>query len=84
MSGLTFAWLMARRRPKEYRRKVDATTRCSGVPPYLSCFRTPYPHNQFIMNCIRDSVLSNCSVGLLPRTAKRCCEVGSYHCRVQL
>ena len=26
-----FAWAMARRRPREYRRKVDAATRCSGV-----------------------------------------------------
>ena len=31
MAGLASAWAMARRRPKEYRRKVDAATRCSGV-----------------------------------------------------
>ena len=29
MAGLASAWAMARRRPKEYRRKVDAATRCS-------------------------------------------------------
>ena len=35
MAGLASAWAMARRRPKEYRRKVDAATHCSGVcPPY--------------------------------------------------
>ena len=28
------AWALARRRPKEYRRKVDAATRCSGVCPH--------------------------------------------------
>ena len=33
MAGLASAWAMARRRPKEYRRKVDAATRCSGVCP---------------------------------------------------
>ena len=27
MAGLASAWAMARRRPKEYRRKVDAATR---------------------------------------------------------
>ena len=31
MAGLASAWAMARRRPREYRRKVDAATRCSGV-----------------------------------------------------
>ena len=31
MAGLAFVWAMARRRPKEYRRKVDAATRCSDV-----------------------------------------------------
>ena len=34
MTGLASAWAMARRRPglaKEYRRKVDAATHCSGV-----------------------------------------------------
>ena len=34
IAGLASAWAMARRRPKEYRRKVDATTRCSGVCPH--------------------------------------------------
>ena len=34
MAGLASAWAMARRRPKEYRRKVDAATRCSGVCPH--------------------------------------------------
>ena len=34
MTGLASAWVMARRRPKEYRRKVDAATRCSGVCPH--------------------------------------------------
>ena len=34
MAGLAPAWAMARRRPKEYRRKVDAATRCSGVCPH--------------------------------------------------
>ena len=29
MAGLASASAMARRRPKEYRRKVDAATRCS-------------------------------------------------------
>ena len=37
MAGLASAWAVARRRPKEYRRKVDAATRCSGVClPYLT------------------------------------------------
>ena len=31
MTGLASVWAMARRRPKEYRHKVDAATRCSGV-----------------------------------------------------
>ena len=31
MTGLASVWAMVRRRPKEYRRKVDAATRCSGV-----------------------------------------------------
>ena len=31
MAGLATAWAMAGRRPKEYSRKVDAATRCSGV-----------------------------------------------------
>ena len=31
MAGLTSVWAMARRRPKEHRRKVDAATRCFGV-----------------------------------------------------
>ena len=34
MAGLASAWTMARRRIKEYRRKVDAATRCSGVCPH--------------------------------------------------
>ena len=34
MTGLASAWVMARRRPKEYRRKVDAATRCSGKSPH--------------------------------------------------
>ena len=34
MAGLESAWAMARRRPEEYRRKVDAATRCSGVCPH--------------------------------------------------
>ena len=33
MTGLTSAWAMAGQRPEEYRRKVDAATRCSGVCP---------------------------------------------------
>ena len=36
-SGLASAWAMARRRPKEYCRKMDAATRYSGVcPPHLT------------------------------------------------
>ena len=34
MVGLASAWSMARRRPKKYRRKVDAATHCSGVCPH--------------------------------------------------
>ena len=34
LAGLAYALAMARRRPKEYRRKVDAATRCSGVCPH--------------------------------------------------
>ena len=34
MAGLASVWVMVRRRPKEYRRKVDAATRCSGVCPH--------------------------------------------------
>ena len=34
MAGLVAAWAMARQRPKEYRHKVDAATRCYGVRPY--------------------------------------------------
>ena len=30
-TGVASVWAMARQRPKEYRRKVDAATRCSGV-----------------------------------------------------
>ena len=33
MAGLASAWAMVRRRPKEYRRKVDAVTRCPGIHP---------------------------------------------------
>ena len=32
-TGLASAYAMARRRPEEYRRKVDAATPCSGVYP---------------------------------------------------
>ena len=31
LTGLESAWAMAGRKPKEYRRKVDAATCCSGV-----------------------------------------------------
>ena len=34
MTDLASAWAMARRRTKEYRRKVEAATRCSGVCPH--------------------------------------------------
>ena len=34
MAGLASAWAMARQRPKEYRRKVDAAMRYSGVCPH--------------------------------------------------
>ena len=34
VAGLEAVWAMARRRPKEYRRKLDATMRCSGVCPH--------------------------------------------------
>ena len=34
LAGLTSAWTTARRRPKDYRCKVDAATRCSGVCPH--------------------------------------------------
>ena len=34
MAGLASAWAMARRRPKDYRRKLDAATRCSVVRPH--------------------------------------------------
>ena len=34
MAGLASIWAMARRRAKEYRRKVDAATRCSAVCPH--------------------------------------------------
>ena len=33
-TGLASAWAMARRRPKEYRHKVDAATRYSSVYPH--------------------------------------------------
>ena len=32
MTGLASAWAMDRWRTKEYRRRVDAATRCSGSP----------------------------------------------------
>ena len=35
MAGLVSVWAMARRRMKEYRRKVDAGTRCSAYAPTL-------------------------------------------------
>ena len=34
VTGLGSAWAMARQRPKEYPRKVDAVTRWSGVCPH--------------------------------------------------
>ena len=34
VAGLVSVWAMARRRPREFRRKVDAATRCSGVCPH--------------------------------------------------
>ena len=34
MASLASVWAMARRRTKDYRRKVDAATRCSGVCPH--------------------------------------------------
>ena len=34
MAGLASAWAIARRRPKEYRHKLDAAARCSGVCPH--------------------------------------------------
>ena len=34
LAGLATAWAMERGRPEEYRRKVDAATRCSGVCPH--------------------------------------------------
>ena len=34
VAGLASAWAMARRRPNEYRRTVDAATRCSGACPH--------------------------------------------------
>ena len=41
MTGLASAWTMARWRPEEYRRKVDAATRCSGGRPIpdLTCHK---------------------------------------------
>ena len=43
MAGLASAWAMARRRRKEYGRKVDAVTRCSGVCPHTLTFVFIYP-----------------------------------------
>ena len=34
MTDLVSAWAMDRRRTKEYRRKLDAATHCSGVCPH--------------------------------------------------
>ena len=34
LAGLASAWAMARRKPREYRRKVDAATRRSAVGPH--------------------------------------------------
>ena len=34
MTNMASAWAVARRWPKEYRHKVDAATRCSGVCPH--------------------------------------------------
>ena len=34
MTGRTSAWAMATRRPRKFRRKVDAATRCAGVCPH--------------------------------------------------
>ena len=39
MAGLASAWAMGRQRPKEYRRKVDAATRCFGVCPPIHDLR---------------------------------------------
>ena len=36
MKGLASAWAMARRRQKDYRCKVDAAMRCSGVCPHIA------------------------------------------------
>ena len=33
MTGLAYVWAMAKWRPKEYRRKVDAVWRCSAYAP---------------------------------------------------
>ena len=35
MAGLASVWAVARRKLKEYRRKLDAATLCSGVCPYI-------------------------------------------------
>ena len=57
MAGLASAWAMARRRPKEYRRKEDAATRCSGVCPHtwpdlnfnsLTCLFEPFQNRILI------------------------------------
>ena len=40
MTGLASAWAKARRKTKEYRHKVDAATRCSGVCPDLTSTST--------------------------------------------
>ena len=46
------SWAIARRRPMEYRRMVDAATRCPGVCPYTSPFYTivsAYSHCCFLL-----------------------------------
>ena len=40
MTGLASAWATARRRTKEYRRKVDAATRCPAYAPIFSVIRS--------------------------------------------
>ena len=50
MAGLASAWAMARWRPREYRRNVDAATRCFGVcyhtRPGLTCVYAPFRPRQ--------------------------------------
>ena len=49
IAGLASAWAMARRRPKEYRRQVDAATCCSGVCLHI------LPEVQYILS-LQDSL----------------------------